>query len=247
MHSVIALLIATSCQLGQAQPNPEFEVATIKRNVSGDSNRQAGILPSGQFAARNMTVAEIPQFAFDTREESLLNVPNWARSERYDLVGRAQPGANEETIRPMLRTFLTKEMQLATHNEERARDVLVLTAGKDGAKLQRSSGEARPNCRRPPGAPADGQQHLECVAFTMKDLAEALPRLARAYVDREVVDQTGISGAFDLRIDWTPKNLIGDGGLTMQEALEKQLGLKLVDKKLSMSVVVIDRLTRPSD
>jgi uncharacterized protein (TIGR03435 family) len=50
-------------------------------------------------------------------------------------------------------------------------------------------------------------------------------------------------------VSWSPKALItnaggGDpsGGLTIFEAVDKQLGLKLVSQKHTMSVLVIDRV-----
>jgi uncharacterized protein (TIGR03435 family) len=78
----------------------------------------------------------------------------------------------------------------------------------------------------------------------MSDLAESLPDLSRAYVDKTVVDQTGLTGSYDFRLDWMARNNIDAvGGLTMFAALEK-LGLKLEAKKLALPVVVIDHVEK---
>jgi len=244
MALVPAWLALAGLALSQDDPRFQFEVATIKLNKSGDVNRRAGILPSGQFAATNMSMQEILQFAFDVREGYVINAPAWTRSDHYDLVGKAGAGATEDAVRPMLRNFLAKDFKLAYHPEERTKEVFVLTVGKNGPKLQAAAGRGAPNCQRAGAPVANGQQQVQCKNFTMKDLADWLPRLARAYVDRDVVDQTGIRGEFDLRLEWTAQNFIADGGFTMPEAVETQLGLKLDQKKLSMPVVVIDRLER---
>ena len=76
------------------------------------------------------------------------------------------------------------------------------------------------------------------------------------------MDQTGIQGAWAFKLDWTPRGRIsGDGGrggdgaavpetsgITMFDALQAQLGLKLESKKLPMPILVIDHIERvPTD
>jgi uncharacterized protein (TIGR03435 family) len=70
-------------------------------------------------------------------------------------------------------------------------------------------------------------------------LAEALS----APLGREVVDQTGLKGNYDMALQWTP----GEGqvdGLTA--AIQEQLGLKLEPQQAPLRVVVIDQIDRPS-
>jgi uncharacterized protein (TIGR03435 family) len=75
-------------------------------------------------------------------------------------------------------------------------------------------------------------------------LADGLPDLAPGYINKPVVDQTGLTGAYDFHLDWAaPKFIDETGGLTMFGAIEK-LGLKLGNKKLSLPTVVIDHLER---
>jgi uncharacterized protein (TIGR03435 family) len=84
-----------------------------------------------------------------------------------------------------------------------------------------------------------------------------------------MVDLTGLKGSYDFDIVWSPPARVygrggrGDsggpagaaptaaaptGGLTIFEAVDKQLGLKLSVEKHSMPVVVIDHVDRtPAD
>ena len=95
-------------------------------------------------------------------------------------------------------------------------------------------------------------------AITMAQLAA---KLATARdLDRAVVDQTGLTGGFDVALRWTPfggsaapvpNNLPGDRppaeGPSIFTALQEQLGLKLKSDKGPVSVLVVDRVERPVD
>lgn len=82
----------------------------------------------------------------------------------------------------------------------------------------------------------------------MADIADAL---GQGVLNRPVVDQTGLTGRFDLRLMWTP-----DGPATATEsadappdlftAIQEQLGLKLASTKAPVDVLVIDHVERPS-
>lgn len=102
---------------------------------------------------------------------------------------------------------------------------------------------------------------LEATGATMTDLASTLS----ANLDRIVVDQTGLAGRFDIRLEWdrkaTPGARIGpldsrnvadpanppsaDDGPSLFMAVEDQLGLRLEPGKGSVQVLVIDHVERP--
>ena len=80
-----------------------------------------------------------------------------------------------------------------------------------------------------------------CKNVTMRDLGQALQVLAELYVDRDVVDLTGLPGTYDLKLNWVGRQTIDQvGGLTMPAALEKQLGLKLEPNRSRVDFIVID-------
>ena len=92
----------------------------------------------------------------------------------------------------------------------------------------------------------------------MAQLAEDLPAFGALYVSHPVIDGTGLEGGWDFTLSWSPPHLAHagetavpndpNGGLTIVEALEKQLGLKLETKKHLMDVLLIDRVERaPTD
>ncbi len=88
---------------------------------------------------------------------------------------------------------------------------------------------------------------MACTNMKMSDLADLFLDLAPGHIDRPLVDQTGLTGAYDFRLDWVGRNNVDIiGGLTMFGAVEK-LGLKLEEKKLVLPVVAIDRVENLSE
>jgi len=105
--------------------------------------------------------------------------------------------------------------------------------------------------------------------MTMTQFAEDLTRIAGGYIKEPVIDATGITGAFDFTLNFTGAGRLtgaggrgGDaaaagatptasdpsGGLSLFDAVQKQLGLKLELKKRPFPVLVIDSVNeKPSD
>jgi len=241
-----ALFLLCGDTFGQAPaPRQEFEAAVIKLNTSGQTDASFKILPSGLFSATNIRMIDIFQFAFKVRNETTLGAPGWFNSDRFDITGRAQPNSKEDTFREMLGTLLMQELKLKVHLQPTEMNAYALVVGKGGPKLQNAAGTGEPTCN-PVGEQGAqfGGAHRACTNLKMSDLAEALPDLAPAYVNKTVVDQTGLTGSYDFRLDWAGRAIIDTvGGLTMFGAVEK-LGLKLEEKKLTLPVVVIDHVEK---
>jgi uncharacterized protein (TIGR03435 family) len=133
--------------------------------------------------------------------------------------------------------------------------VYALVAAKSGPKLQKSAGSGERNCKRIVGGSGDpdakGLSSIEagslCVNMTLSSLADLLPEMAGAYIDRMVVNATGLEDRYDFKLYWVGRASIDQGGLTIFEAIEKQLGLKLETRKVPMPVMVIDHIEKLSD
>jgi uncharacterized protein (TIGR03435 family) len=86
------------------------------------------------------------------------------------------------------------------------------------------------------------------MANSVAVLAEELSKV----VGRDVVDQTGIAGRYDLKLRWTPDDRVAAASIsssappTIFTALEEQLGLKLLPQKGPVQVLVIDQIELPS-
>ncbi len=250
---------------GQATaPRPEFDVAEIRLNKSGDADGAGSIHPGGQFRTVNMPLKELIKFAYKLRDEDLIGAPSWIGSENYDIVAKAQVAGGEETFwrptnvvqvlsiafewdgpfRLMVQSLLADRFKLSVHPEERPVNVLVLTAAKGANKLQKAADSGTADCARK-FTPDVGFEAV-CKNMKMTDLARALQILAPAYADRTVVDLTGIEGTYDFKLNWVGINMADLGGMTMPDALSKQLGLKLEGRKMPMPVIVVDHVEKPA-
>jgi uncharacterized protein (TIGR03435 family) len=137
--------------------------------------------------------------------------------------------------------------------------VYVLSAGKQ-PKLKPTDGKSRSECN----IVFTDRRNYVCTNTTMAQFAERLPGVAGSYVQPPIVDATGLTGAFDFQFYYTPKNALQNGGaaaagssaqastpvdeLTLYEAVDKQLGLKLEERKHPVPVLVIDHANQtPSE
>ena len=98
----------------------------------------------------------------------------------------------------------------------------------------------------------------------MADVAKNVVQWAGAYIDHPVVDMTSLPGGYDFVLTWTPRGALQGnadpnqsqaagaatvpGAISVFEAFEKQLGLKLEKQTLNIPVIVVDHVDeKPKD
>src|SRR5262245_31380846 len=164
--------------------------------------------------------------------------------------------------RTMLRNLLIERFQMIVHYEDRPKVVHTLVAVKP--QLKPADPTARSECRQSisPQQEVRGQI-LTCQNVTMAQFAERLRAtypLAASESQGRVIDETGLSGAWNFTLTWAdaplgvpavPRMMRGDnpvvsdpvgGGITLFDAVEKQLGLRLERRKRPVSVLVVDHI-----
>ena len=260
-------------------PPPEFEVASIKPTSPDQQGTRAQIQPTGMVNVVGMPLRQMIQLAWDLQSEELIDAPQWTATARFDLVARAfasttnteQPPIEIDTLRQMLRTFLTERFQIKTHVETREINGYVLSAPK--ARLTKADPASRTRCLEGPAAnSADPRNRnpilsrlITCQNMTMAQFAERLQGLANGYVRVPALDATGLEGGWTFTVNFSPINVFqggpgrgGDAGpvaggaalsasepngaLSLPEALDRQLGLKLELQKRPMPVLVFDHI-----
>src|SRR5688500_7018887 len=119
--------VVVAAQAGNT-PAPAFEVAAIKINRSGEQRARHSVVPaSGQVTITNVTVRELSQDAYGVPSPSLLiNLPEWARTQRVDVIARAAAPAPVATLQRMLQPLLAEHFKLAVHWEPSDMDVFAL-------------------------------------------------------------------------------------------------------------------------
>jgi uncharacterized protein (TIGR03435 family) len=111
----------------------------------------------------NVTIAELLLMAFQRKEDLIVGVPDWLKSDHYDVTAKASPGFSEATLGLMLQSLLAREFRLTFHEEQRPVNGFALVVAKGGAKvLEVPADTDHPYCGRGDGI----EQSLECSGIS---------------------------------------------------------------------------------
>jgi uncharacterized protein (TIGR03435 family) len=209
-------------------------------------------------------VTGLPKSADSQSWEINAKVPSMGEGAPNIVKGRPLPPPLSVGLE-MLRGLLLDQFQLKTHTEDREVTVYALTVGSGKPKLTQADESERSGCRpdinAPKPVPNMGPM-IGCMNTTMAELAENLQRMANAYIDHPIVDATGLQGGWNFAVGWTPKGALqtpqapnpnqpagaivdatDPGSISAFEAVDKELGLKLVKQKRSIPVIVVDHVS----
>jgi uncharacterized protein (TIGR03435 family) len=209
------------------------------------------VRPGGTLRISNRRLDEIIMLAYAVGGGQLSG-PAWlteltrdpSQVTRYEIVAKVPDDATKEQIPLMLQKLLEDRFKLQVHRESKSTQVYSLEVSRGGHKLTESAGNTGrpPGCTRAIGSGEEYSAAADCVNITMEQLARQLAGLAPAYFrEGPVVDHTGLSGAYDLRLEWRTLAEIEAGatGSTMFAAVKK-LGLDLEKKRESAEMLVVD-------
>jgi uncharacterized protein (TIGR03435 family) len=237
----------------------EFEVAEIK--PSKPDTPQSARIRSGVVELFGYTLRRLMMAAWQVDDTRIAGGPKWLDSDRFDVIVKAPHGIPTDDLFPMLKPLLIDKFQITTHTAERPVPAILLTAGKH-PKLKDADPTARSECKISRGQNGKGPAAMPlkvytCQNITMAKFAELIRPQAAGYLRYPVVDQTGLAGAYDFALSWTRNDVLNaahnrkqedglsadaDGAITVFEAVERQLGLKLEEgKKYPLPVVIVDR------
>jgi uncharacterized protein (TIGR03435 family) len=243
-------------------PLTEFEVATIhpSRPEATEHNYRVN---GSQMEIHGYTLRQLVALAYQTDGNMALGGEKWVDTQRFDVIAKAPLSIPWESRWSMLRTLLADRFRLDVQREVRPVDAYVLTLAKDAAKLQRSDGLRRSGCK---AGSTNGFRNYTCLNLTMEQFANELRDAAPMYINHPVVEQTGLAGAYKFSLSWVivptmqartakaSESMEGaspasdpSGGITVFQALERQLGLKLTAQKQPMAVMVIRKASPPTD
>ncbi len=242
-----AFLLLAGAAAAQS-PQPSFEAADVKLNNSGEARMAVDFQPGGRLAVRNVPLKVVIALAYGVRPEAVTAGPPWIASDRFDMIAKASQTTPAAELRLMLRGLLAERFQLKLHTESRPSTAYDLSVAKSGAKLEPAESAPLTQQRCPPAEPIEGQKHYVCEHMTVALFAGALQEIAVTDIDAPVLDRTGLQGVHNFNLAWTPAapaaadSSAVPAGPALADALETQLGLKLERKRLSLPVLVIDRV-----
>jgi uncharacterized protein (TIGR03435 family) len=250
-----AAIVALSAQ---QQPEPRFDVVSIKPNASGEQGGRNAIEP-GAYRGVNVTVRRMIALAYmPWPDAQIVGGPGWINSDRFDVRGTFTGTRTTPQVQQMMRAMLADRFGLRTHTESRPTAVFVLTVARAGV-LGPSLTQADIDC----GNPADRAKRQAEVAaggggvrcgFQYTDglirgggvtLDQVAGEIASG---RTVVNRTGLAGTFNVELRWTPDSTAAPADTApppLATALREQLGLNLESATMPMEFLVIDAAGRP--
>ena len=228
-------------------PAPAFEAADVHVSArSRTPSMAAGGLRGTRYLVRQATMVDLISLAYDVDNDKILGGPNWLELDRFDVSARARPGSTQEQAKLMLQTLLAERFSLKFHKDSKEMPGFVLSLGSGKPKMRPAADDSAPwTCQgQPQTAPSPDtipQQVVDCHSMSMDDFARIAGQIANN--NGSALNKTGLDGKWDFTIKWTPPALLaraGGDGITIFEAVDKQLGLKLEPGKIPQPVILVD-------
>ena len=277
MGSIVTTLFLLGGSAAFAQT---FEVASIKPAAPQTEGRFMVRMggDAGRIDYVNVSLRDLIRQAYDVKDYQVV-APDWTNSARFDVQAKIPPDTSKEAKALMMQALLAERFGLKVHKESKEVAVYSLIVGKNGPKLKEAEDAPPP----PPGASGPGQggpgpggrgmtrmmmqpagrMRLSSKWMTMATFAEMLSN----QVGKPVFDNTGITGRYDIDLEFKPEEGMGMGmmrGMPMPmprgdgggephgpaldgveapsifTAVQDQLGLKLEGKKGPIETIVVD-------
>lgn len=240
---------------------PKFEVATVKP-VQQSNYASIGlyVYPGGKIRIGQATLRMMIQYAYKVQDYQISGGPNWVGQDLYEVEAIPPDDSSSRQYRPqyinnppteeqrlMLQSLLSERFGLRVRHETKMVSGYFLAATKKTSQLVESKSKpAWPTFN--PGGSSNGSG-MSGEGVSMPYMAS---RLAR-FLGCPVVDKTGLKGDYDFQLpnppaEEPPKNLI-----QAQDSMKKNiydslpdLGLKLKPAKISVGLIVIQQVNKPT-
>jgi uncharacterized protein (TIGR03435 family) len=257
---------------------PKFEIAGvhISARIPNPYFRTVPV-HDRRYELKNATMVDLIRTAWDVDPDKVVGGPNWLEMNRFDLVAKLPVNSTSETQKLMLQSLLAERFNLKVHKDTRPVPAYVLSAEKKPQlKVAEGTEEAGCKIQNASGPPTEGSGRLEmmnadgsvrtislspgmviqynCRNMTMAAFAEGLrSMLGVSLGSRQVLDQTGLEGGWNFDLKFSMQTIIigtnnPGGRITLAEAINRQIGLKLEEKQVPAPVIVVDSVNeKPSE
>ena len=188
-----------------------------------------------------------------------------------------QPGSTRtevdfDTVIVMLKALLAERFKLATHMEDKDLTAYSLISVKPkmkpadpNSRTRFTEGPATLDSKDPRNSSPILGRLLTAQNVSMALFGEKLKMLASGYIQSTVLDKTGLQGGWDFTLSFSTAGQLQNassggassdqtmasdpsGAVSLFEAVQRQMGLKMVSEKRPVPVMVIDHLEqKPTD
>lgn len=191
---------------------------------------------SGNNAGTRGSVTGIIMAAYKLRQFQISGAPDWANTSWFDIEGKTTSPATTDELRQLLQTLLVEKFHLKLKTSMNEMAVYELVPAKNGSTLKESTGLH-------PAVPANPDTSMVRLNVFNRDMADFVSLIAPD-VDRPIIDKSGLSGRYDFSLEYKRG---AEGDKSLFNAMEQQLGLKLVPVTDSLEMAVIEDVQRPEN
>jgi uncharacterized protein (TIGR03435 family) len=227
------LLLAVLSTAPLAAQTPEFDVASVHLGTPESLRHYPRIETlHGKLTTYSMPLLDCIQWAYQV-QAAQISGPDWLKDIRLDIVAKAPGPASEQQMYLMLRTLLAARLGVKTHTERKEMPVYVLTVAKGGPKFTKSAGDGPRTTAMDKGVQVLGHVSMYELAMEFSNT-----------LGQPVVNATGLTGYYDLRLDVRPMTENMLDGMDRPSAflleLPLQFGLKADSRKDWADILVVD-------
>jgi len=241
---------------------PKFEIADVhvSKTPRWFAQNNGGQIRDGKYINRDATLLQLIEAAYGLKEDDVFGGPSWLDTSIYDVIAKVPDGTTAAAAKLMLQSLLAERFALVARKDTKPMPRYVLTVGKGGSKLKPAAKAEDSGCKQEmagpmPTGPITAAQlpntRAICHNLTSQQIAENLRQIAglqiNSYLPRDVFDSTGLEGKWDFEFEFTPIAVVGDkgrDGITLFDAVSKQLGLSLDLKDVPSPVLAVESANR---
>jgi uncharacterized protein (TIGR03435 family) len=279
MRKAILAILLTGPLLAQS---PQFDVASVRPFVPAPGQVAAGLHFDGaQVRGVGLSLRDYLATAYRTKA-TLISGPDWTATERYNITATLPDGSSKAQVPEMLQALLADRFEVKLHNEKKEYPIFALVLAKGPPKLKELPPD--PNEDKVNDEPV-GMANVATIAAVGNGVSVQYARGAsitvgnnrievtklplwvfcrnlERYSDRQIIDMTGLTGAYTFVVDVMPEdfmammmrsavlrgaNLPAEAQKLLDtsppsaigDALE-QVGLKLEQRRAPLDILVID-------
>lgn len=228
---------------------PAYDVISIHPNKSGTEDSSLDTTHDG-VVIQNAPFREIVEFAYGIASFDLISgISGPLDSARFDInakiAGRdgSKPAKfTDEQLQAMTISLLADRFHLRVRVLPKKMTVYEVVVAKSGPKFELNKAGAF--------SLKDSWGKENTLIFTNASMPTLAGVLSDSGLHGLVVDRTGLKGAGDFSLKWSPDEALEQGGpnlISIFTAIQDQLGLKLRPVKLPVDTIVIDHAEMPSE
>lgn len=210
-------------------------------------------LKGDRYSLHQATMTQLIATAYGVKADNVQGGPSWLDYDHFDIIAKVPPATPPDTLKLMLQALLKDRFNLVVHNGTGPVSGTLLTLEKAKPSLKPSAGAEDSDCpgdppqTEPSPAGVIPQAVIHCHNVTMEKFAQILRMRAGGYLFNKpaLVDNTGLKGAYDFDLHWTSQGDLaraGADGISIYDALEQQLGLKLAPGVVQQPVLLVDKV-----